>query len=389
MSERSRNTPMRLGRARLRAASPAAAKATAAGTACGVALLLVGAAAMGWALWRPMGAAPDGEGVQASAPPAVRAPAQTEGPSLSGVELARLKSAHPFSPGRRPFARGQMGGATESAGTVGEAPVAAPTAEAGGTAEGSAGEIIVLSTLESVPDNVKMAFLNLHLHAMYQRPVSGEWMAMMVYNDQGQDAPTMVVGEGQEFTDPSFPQAPWRIRRVDISRGRVIVARSGVSLALELFEPTVPRPALSGAGDGAGMEDDGVIRILTQSEEEMVSELRENGISEEEIAELLADMGRIAEGGVDAPRAAVATPEVIDRVVGQAAARADGAEPPPEGGLGIQELLRMMGTGRNPIEMQEEMERRKREEQEQGGDGGGGDGGTGGGSGGGDEGAGG
>lgn len=352
----------RLPANRLRLVSTDTARFIAIGTGIGFVLLVVGLGAIGIALIRPLGVEADAETV---APPMVRVPTPP-GSAASNETIAALTSDNPYAPGRRAFGTRPVRVAEDAPAEAQPEPTIPARPEPGGTAQTSTGEVLILQDINTVPDPVKLAFLNLKLNAIFQHPRTGEWVAMLVFNDVGDQARGFLVAEGGEFSDPSYPKAPWRVRRVDISRSRIILSRSESTLALELYESTAPRAAVA-QGDDAAAEDDGIIRIEHRTREEVIAELEAEGWTASEIEYMLADIDQIARLGPDAPPAAPLTPEALDRIAGEVAARETPGEPPTgedgEPVFGMAELLRMMQTGENPVEVQERNERARRERQ--------------------------
>lgn len=352
----------RLARRRLALVSAGAAQLIRVGSIAAALLLAAGVLAIGWAALRPIGS---GASSSSASPPLVRVPTPPAS-AASPQTIAQLRSENPFAPGQRSFAERHAAVAENTPATEAtDAPPATPVQpRPGSTARSSSGEVLVLQELNSVPDNVRMAFLNLHLNAIYQHPESGQWMAMLVYNNAKDNDRAFLVAEGSEFTDPSYAQAPWRIRRVDIARSRVIVSRSESTLALELYQSTAPRAM---ALREAASDEEPVILIEHRTLDEVAAEMRAEGFSESEIQAILADLVQVARFGPDAPAARPATPEAINRVASEAEARQGGREiETDEAGqpvFGMAELLRMMATGRSPIELQEEADRLRREQE--------------------------
>lgn len=143
------------------------------------------------------------------------------------------------------------------------------------------GRTVELTKAESVPDDVKQALTGLALRGIY-RVGGGEALAMISRVHAGPN-PLMsdVWREGDVFEDKQHPQAKWRLVAIDAAGSRVILERSGTTLALEMF---TSRPMVAASAAPAARVER---RVIERTREEVAADLLAAGIPEEEVSRLI------------------------------------------------------------------------------------------------------
>jgi hypothetical protein len=185
------------------------------------------------------------------------------------------------------------------------APIAAPNAQADEHATARPGDIKV-SNLAQVPDDVKRALEGLELKQIHTTR-GGELVARIGFVQSPTREITRSFRAGDEFKDDASPQAPWRLLAIDAETDRVLLRRSGHTLALRLFGEASglsPQPEVSAAPAVPGE-----LIVVTRSREDVARDLREAKVSEEEIAALMALLDKAPEPDAAAKLAEVAKPD--------------------------------------------------------------------------------
>ncbi|GAB4515833.1 MAG: hypothetical protein Tsb0013_20400 [Phycisphaerales bacterium] len=142
------------------------------------------------------------------------------------------------------------------------------------------GAEIALTADEDLPDDVRNARKNLELKGMYLDPARTP-VAMIGYvaRDRGSTIPRR---PGDHFTDPAHDQSPWVVARVDFERARVVLVRSGATVALELF-PAGQRPQSASSRAAPYESAPGTPSIQARTRDEIVRDLRDAGVAERDI----------------------------------------------------------------------------------------------------------
>lgn len=281
----------RLPRDRFRPAGPRRDAALTWTTRGAVACALLGVLWLGFTLLRPLPEAPAVELEPFPELPRIeRAP---RSPDDRGRVLALLTADNLFDDAREKWTR-QAAAPPSPTGASGtpdaSADVAAKPASPGETLGGTT---IIITATDAAPDDVKKALTGLALRGIYTpppragQPASAATPVAMISRVMGTPSPLLADSyrAGDQFDDASHPGASWKIVAVEPAGRRVILARSGVNVALPLDPPgsgIAPPPASSAAPDSeAG------VQVVSRTPDELRAELREAGVSDEQIARLL------------------------------------------------------------------------------------------------------
>ncbi|MEM1424339.1 MAG: hypothetical protein AAGH64_10085, partial [Planctomycetota bacterium] len=204
---------------------------------------------------------------------------------------------------------------------------------------------VALTAEDDLPDDVKAARKNLELKGLYLDP-AGAPAAMIGYVNQNRGS-TVSRRPGDHFTDPTHDASPWVVGRVQLDRRRVVLVRSGATIALDLFPEGQAPPAIAQA-QPVRQAQTGAVRVQSRSRDEIVRDLREAGVSEADILAAVRLMDLPTDDLDLAPPAVVtltpATPELTEDDVNETGASA------PQG---MDQIMRMMQ------EMQREAEERR------------------------------
>ncbi len=343
---------------RERAAVGGAGGASATGVALGVTGFAVVACAA-WCVWawvRPLPGAVDERASVGEVPmlPAL----EHDGLDVAARDgmLERLgrdnvwASDRRFWPEPRTVADASAGDADEQAGVEAE-PEQEPAEPAPAVAvtDGDGVQEIVLTPDEDVPDDVKAALSDLELFGIFVG-ADERSRAMIGLKKSPQRGVTTAYEAGDAFTDPAHDRSPWVVARVQPARHRVVLVRSGVTVARRLFPEGL---ATLPARPTEEMPDRTTPHVETRNADQIAAELRAQGVSEEDIRLSLALMA-----GETTAAATVVEDDEGDGLAGVDDAGGAGGAP-----QGMTELLRMMQNASK----QAEEERRNREERRRGG----------------------
>lgn len=259
------------------------------------------------------------------------------------ARLARLTEGNIFDAQREPWL-------IASASPVGAGDDAPTTTEAAAENKGQPvletvridGKSIEVSSFESLPDDVKQAFNGLALRGIYAPRGGGPAIAMISMIHEG---PTPFISRpyrsGEQFTDPKFPQAPWKVELIDAVQSRVVVSRSGHNLALMLYGASAAAPRTPAVVEAAAPPE--VPQVIERTRDEVVADLRAANVPEEQIARLL----ELIE--MDETRAAAqAALDALEKPVAQADEPKKGKRAPPPGMEAVLKMMRSAGRGEEP-----------------------------------------
>lgn len=341
---------------RSRFAPVGGARTTPARAALAAAALALAASAawLGWSALRPAPA------VIANAPPVPITPKLGEARPLPQAERRRLVQLLSAGDAFRVEAARLAAATAEDAAAGADPSGAAAQTPADRprniTIDTSGATPVELTAPEDVPNDLRDAFFNLQLVAVHMSR-SGTPYATISLRSNKEQSPLPLVA-GAEFTDPKYEKAPWSIVRIDPARHRVIVARDGENFAMDLF----PLEARIVAGDVALDPAKGEVIIAYATIDDVLADLRADGISEEDIADLVAGLKFIESGDPldDPTRPKVRNADQLAelrRLAEQAAATGslpEGADPgaagpasmPPE----LLEIFRRMGNNESPLD---------------------------------------
>jgi hypothetical protein len=142
----------------------------------------------------------------------------------------------------------------------------------------------VLANAAEMPADIRPAFENLRLIGV-RSGADAEPIAIIALVSNLQVVREHAVGS--EFVDDKFAQTSWRIVGIDIARDRVVLERSGKRVSLALY-PAEPIP-VAAAPEAAAPEASAATapQVVGATPDEVARELREAGITDAEIAELM------------------------------------------------------------------------------------------------------
>ena len=308
---------LRIGRSRLRRIGARGADSlTIAGWVCGGAFA-VSVAVWAWAWLRPL-EQDQSEGV-IEHPPTVALLERDGGVDARKSRIAGMGTGNIFSLGRKKW------------------PSANPDdqAVAGGQPKAPVTPILDGS---GVPADIQPALDNLTLQAVFESHGAKRAMIGFVNDPKG----SIGVGENEEFTDKSFPQASWRLLSIDMTGKRAVLLRAGSRFSLAMFKNA---PQIAKAKDdkpAAGPA--GAPPAVTQiSRADAIKALRDAHISEAEIQQLMA---LVDANGKPAPidASGKATAEAMKKVIGDGSTPDSPAAPP----AGLESVLKLMASGKPP-----------------------------------------
>lgn len=199
-----------------------------------------------------------------------------------------------------------------------------------------ASEPVRLTAEEDLSDNVKKARDNLELRGLFVDR-AGTPVAMIGYKQSKNRGSTLPSRPGESFVDPSNNQAPWVLARIETGARRVVLVRSGNTIALDLY-PDAPFVARTDPDRPVSTytPSEGTPTIEARTRDEIVADLRAGQVSERDILAVLQLMDIPAEG-IETPVTIVNQPEPLDpEAVEEATTGAPG---------GLEDLLKFMAEG--------------------------------------------
>lgn len=152
-----------------------------------------------------------------------------------------------------------------------------------------------VTRVEDMPTDLVGAYRNLELRGIVGDRDGG--LVAMISTVRSKSRPaTRSFRPGETFIDEDFPDEEWRLVLIDRERDRVVLRRNETNVLLRLYKApaTVAR--------GTETPEEGADSEIGLSKEEIASQLRAAGYSEEEIAELLL-LAEALEGAPDTPAA--------------------------------------------------------------------------------------
>ncbi len=280
---------MRINGKRMRRAGGAGAESWVA--RIGVGAMVVGAAWAGWNGVRPIPGGGEGE---AAAPGAVgRFVVADTDVEARGAMLARIGGDNLFAAdrvswmNRRPV--GPNADETEGGGDDEAVGVKPPVEPERTTRVG----VIQITPEGKLSSDVKKAREELFLRGI-RSTLDGSVAAMIAMNSYENAKHAKVFRVGDEFVDSKYAKAKWRVEAVDAAQKVVVLSRSGETVALPLYDQSDDaRARLVASGVRVGQSQTSatmVPRVERQSVEEIAAALRAAGVSDAEIAGLLARM---------------------------------------------------------------------------------------------------
>lgn len=324
------------------------------------AVALVGAGAfVAYMLLRPLPSVPDVMGEQPVAlPPVVNVDVPTD---ARRDRIAALTRQNPFHASREAWAIREPAPLNPDGSPASGAPGAGGTAAlAGGTSTPANidGRSINVTDNASLPDDVKTALTGLMLRAVFEQAKDQPRALISRVHAGPNPFAADVFAPGDEFEDKQHPQAKWRVEGIDVPGRRVILSRSGVNAALELY-PAYTRPDRAAAAAAASVPPAPVVpTIVARSENEARADLISGGLTEAE-ADRLLELARLSpdQATVQAALDALAAGAAADAKAGDKAVR---SAPPP----GMEAVLEMMKKAATPSPDERPGPRRSREDRE-------------------------
>lgn len=323
---------MKLARARM--TTPGGNGAGAGAFVTPIALVaLVGAGAWcAWAWTRPV--APGGEIEGVSVPGVPTLALERPGVDDRADRLAALNTDNPFDAERSFWTRQAEIEVAQDDGDAMNEPIDPDILEIPPTIDFTDDVLgpndVVLTDEDALPDDVKKARDNLDLRGLYTDP-AGTPVAMVGYKQGAKRGSTTSRRPGDVFIDGANDDAPWVIARIDTEKARVVLVRSGATIGIELYPDaegvvrTVPVRTVRTTAETPTLRE--------RTREEIVDELRAQGVAEEDI--------RLA--------VALMTGEAIDMTA--ATPEADPLEDPAieEAPAGLDAILQFMQQGNEAL----------------------------------------
>jgi len=304
----------------------------------------------GWVVVRPLERPVAGEERAIPAIPVI--PGE---PGFSGSErdisvrqalVEALGRENLFAADRQPWPRRRPTNASDGANAQASKAVdgtAAPHNATGGIGGGAAhvglaGAGAAVTPRESLPDDVKKALGALELKAV-RRDREGKGVAMITFV-HGADRPvSRAFRAGDEFSEETNPQAPWRVEAVEVLRRRVVLSRSGVLAALPLYKGLGDGPLATEADSASmGARAPGEVVVEGRTRDEVAVELRAKGLSEVEITALMTELDRQLEASGESPVRTLAEIVAPKPEGSEQAAQGPRRTPP----AGMEAVLKMM-----------------------------------------------
>lgn len=333
---------MKIGARRLQRAGGSGAELWVARFGAG-AMVLGGA----WLVWNGVRPMPGGGGGEAASPAAVSPVAFPE----SDVEarsalLARVQGRNAFSADglswmstRRAVAEDEP----EEPAPADDGALSLTRGESGLKPETPAQVgMIKITPEEKLSSDVKKAREELFLRGIRSR-LDGAMVAMIAMNSVDHAKYARTFAPGDVFVDEKHPKAQWRVVAVDAGQKLVVLSRSGENVVLSLYDQSEDARArlVSGGASATGAKVNARVTptLVKQSEDEITAAMRAAGISDQEIASLLARAR--SDEALTAPAAPVTEPGV--------AAAGPSIEPAKSGAPeGIDSIFKMMFSGGTP-----------------------------------------
>ncbi len=291
-----------------------------------VLLLLASAGVLAWSALRPLPALDETPSEKVPVVPALL-PRSADVATRSGL-IARLSENNIFAHQRKPWAA-----------TITAAPGTTGAQGAPGTAEGQPAGATAVAPEQSVPSDIKPAYDNLLLRAVYE--LKGKPAMLVAFAQGDEPGKTYTHQEGDEFIDKVNASPAWKVVAIEPRNRRAVLSRGGRQVELRLYRnaPAPKTPPVSPLAAGAQRPDPVIVR---QTRDEIIAQLHKSKLSEAEIAELMALVDASAPPGSDPSQVAAATAEAVKKALG------DGkpGEGAPPGGL--EEVLKMMASGKAP-----------------------------------------
>jgi hypothetical protein len=206
---------------------------------------------------------------------------------------------------------------------------------------------IPITARDDAPDDVKAAFNNLLLVGLHRGRDGTPYASVKTVTDAAASPPPLP--RGAEFTDPAHADVAWEVARVDMSAQRIIVSRSDVNLALPLF-PLRARVVTSGAA--SSVPGPGEVVIAYRTLDEAILEMKEAGISDAVLMEVLAEMKRLedeANGVVPPSSQEVAAEKIKEIFPTPSSGDGEGGEAQTQRDI-MREIAEMMISGTAPID---------------------------------------
>jgi len=150
---------------------------------------------------------------------------------------------------------------------------------------------VIITNPADAPAGMQPALANLLLVGVRVDP-SGTPVAMISFASNPDRPVAKEYRAGDEFIDDKAPASAWRVVEVDPVRDRVTLDRAGVRFGISLYsgEPA-PAPEASAApktdGVAAVPAAPPAVEVVRMSREDIIAQLRAEGITEQEIAELM------------------------------------------------------------------------------------------------------
>ncbi|HBS28818.1 MAG TPA: hypothetical protein DEB06_05070 [Phycisphaerales bacterium] len=311
-----------IDRRRLRRAGAPGADALDWATRLGAAAMLLAVLWTGWSALRPLPTPPERE---AAAPSIVAPdpPIDARPPEERRALLAELARTNLFASDRLAWKP-----------KVEPAPAEAdPASPSPAPAQASLSPTVKsdpsLTPADKVPDDVKKALSALELRGL-RTGADGRAVAMISRVHGTSRSASSPYHEGDEFEEESNKQAKWKVTSIDWAGRRVLLTRSGVTVALALYTSeavgvasAAARAAEPGSTDAAPSRVldpertgiPGAPAVAIRSREEAIDDLRRAGVSEEDIAQVLRalDAPLVKSAQADAqPPIPVTTPATDD-----------------------------------------------------------------------------
>jgi hypothetical protein len=319
---------------------------------------LIGAAAfVGYMLLRPLPSVPD---VMAQDPLVLPPVVNIDVPTTARRDrIAALTRQNPFHASRDAWAIREPAPLNPDGSPASGAPGAGGTGALAGNTSTPAnidGRSINVTDNASLPDDVKTALTGLMLRAVFEQAKDQPRALISRVHAGPNPFAADVFAPGDEFEDKQHPQAKWRVEGIDVPGRRVILSRSGVNAALELY-PAYARPDRAAAAAAAPAAPV-VPVVVARSENEARADLISGGLTEAE-ADRLLELARLGpdQATVQAALDALAAGAAADAKAGDKAAR---SAPPP----GMEAVLEMMKKAATPSPDERPGPRRSREDRE-------------------------
>lgn len=283
----------------------------------------------GYAALRPLPAPappPSAAAFEVPGPLALRAVSTPE----RDAALSVLVKSNPFSAQRTAWAPQPASEPAADAPSAASATASAPPTPA------PQGDDAAEPALPPLPEDVKLALANLELKGVYRTP-DGRRFAKISFVHSPQRTMSTSYEPGQEFTDEKFPDAPWRVERVDTDRGRVVLLRAQTRAVLAMYarDGLAAEPLPSAPAPSAALERSGPPRVERATTAEVIAQLQQAGVPDAQISQLL---NALAEPEDQDAQAITAAPADAAALPAASAGPGERRAPPP----GLEGIFRMM-----------------------------------------------